>query len=639
MQIEIEFIYQGQHINIQCNTRNILINIFHNFANKAQIDINSVYFLYSGTIMERTSTVEKVINNNDKERKKMSILVNNKYYSNQKGMIIKSKDISCPKCGEPARINIKDYKILLQCKSGHNKGNILFDEYKGTQKLNISKIICNKCNINSKSNTYKNVFFRCYSCNMDLCPLCKDNHNNEHKIINYDDKNYRCVGHNKIFNSYCKECEKNLCLYCEQEHNEKKHKIINYINILPKINNVNNDIKILKDKIDKFKTIINDIIIKLKKVEENIEYFYDINKEIINSLNNNNINYEILYNYNKIKDVDIINDINKIINNELDNHNIINILDIYTKMTNKYNDEIIINYNIIEEKEIKLFGKIFVENNKDNCKIIIEDKEYELIEKYKIKNIKNKSNNIFSIKLKGIQNITNMSYMFSGCDSVKSLPDISNWNIANANDTECSSLNSLPDISNWNTTNDNNTNINSSYNNSICISTIDNKHNCINRSSLITDKENNIMMIIINKWNKSNYIEQTSKLFISQKKSNYPSCLDSKSGSINVQKSNWNEKIRMQGIVNLIVIDKVDIRNNRDEDNHNLMQSNEENINSNNNNLDINVNDKKIIYSRPIINSHNRNDNDKLGNDNKGSKININSLKINKRKNLRKNSN
>ena len=29
---------------------------------------------------------------------------------------------------------------------------------------------------------------------------------------------------------------------------------------------------------------------------------------------------------------------------------------------------------------LKLFDKNFIENNKDNCKIIIEDKEYELME-------------------------------------------------------------------------------------------------------------------------------------------------------------------------------------------------------------------------------------------------------------------
>ena len=37
------------------------------------------------------------------------------------------------------------------------------------------------------------------------------------------------------------------------------------------------------------------------------------------------------------------------------------------------------------------------------------------------------------IKLKGINNISNMSWMFSGCNSLSSLPDISKWNTSNVN--------------------------------------------------------------------------------------------------------------------------------------------------------------------------------------------------------------
>ena len=70
MQIEIEFSYQSQSTIIQGNTQDILNNTFQNFANKAQIDINSVYFLYSGNIIEGNSTIEQKINSTDKERKK-----------------------------------------------------------------------------------------------------------------------------------------------------------------------------------------------------------------------------------------------------------------------------------------------------------------------------------------------------------------------------------------------------------------------------------------------------------------------------------------------------------------------------------------------------------------------------------------
>ena len=70
-------------------------------------------------------------------------------------------------------------------------------------------------------------------------------------------------------------------------------------------------------------------------------------------------------------------------------------------------------YNINEEdkkfENINIFGSEFVKYNKNICKMIIDNKEYEIKEKY---NIENYNNNELKIKLKGIDNITNMSCMF-----------------------------------------------------------------------------------------------------------------------------------------------------------------------------------------------------------------------------------
>ena len=49
------------------------------------------------------------------------------------------------------------------------------------------------------------------------------------------------------------------------------------------------------------------------------------------------------------------------------------------------------------KKDINIFGKEFVENNKNICKMIIDNKEYEICEKY---NIKNYNKNKLEIKLK-----------------------------------------------------------------------------------------------------------------------------------------------------------------------------------------------------------------------------------------------
>ena len=127
-------------------------------------------------------------------------------------------------------------------------------------------------------------------------------------------------------------------------------------------------------------------------------------------------------------------------------------------MSKEETSEITIIYDINKDYEeyegnINIFGNKFVENNKNICKMFIYDKEYEISEKYDISNY---NNNKLEIKLKGVNNVTDMSYMFDGCRLLSSLPDISKWNTNNIKYmncmfSECSSLSSLPDISKWNT--------------------------------------------------------------------------------------------------------------------------------------------------------------------------------------------
>ena len=143
-------------------------------------------------------------------------------------------------------------------------------------------------------------------------------------------------------------------------------------------------------------------------------------------------------------------------------------MNIYNKMNNKDISEInkdIYEINIIYEINkknnffendkdyINIFGSEFVKNNKNKCKMIIDNEEYEIKEKF---NIKNYNNNILKIKLKGINNITNMSYMFYKCETLSLLPDISKWDTSkvtkmNSMFSYCKTLSSLPDISKWDT--------------------------------------------------------------------------------------------------------------------------------------------------------------------------------------------
>ena len=54
-------------------------------------------------------------------------------------------------------------------------------------------------------------------------------------------------------------------------------------------------------------------------------------------------------------------------------------------MSEKDITEINIIYEINRKKNIRIFGSNFVKNNKNICKMIIDNKEYKLAEKYNVK--------------------------------------------------------------------------------------------------------------------------------------------------------------------------------------------------------------------------------------------------------------
>ena len=108
-------------------------------------------------------------------------------------------------------------------------------------------------------------------------------------------------------------------------------------------------------------------------------------------------------------------------------------------------------------KYIKLFGNEFVENNKKNCKIIIYGKEYEMVKMIKefIKYGINEEEETLEVILKG-EKISDMSYMFYGCNSVVKF-NLSSFNTQNVTNMSgmycgCNSLIEL-DLSSFNTQN------------------------------------------------------------------------------------------------------------------------------------------------------------------------------------------
>ena len=244
----------------------------------------------------------------------------------------------------------------------------------------------------------------------------------------------------------------NLCTLCE---GHKKHKRILYADVLPKKEELIEKKNVLKNKIYRINNDIKMLINILNEITNKMNIYYKINEDIINNYddNNKNRNYETIYYLNQFQKSNYIGELNEIIRCSGIKDKFNNIFNIYSKMNI---DEINIIYKVKGNKA-KLFSEYFVNNNKNNCKLIINGKEQQLIEKYSF-GIFSTKKDVLEIKLKGITNITNMCNMFHGCSSLSSLPDISKWDTSNVTNMSlmfhgCSSLSSLPDISKWNTSN------------------------------------------------------------------------------------------------------------------------------------------------------------------------------------------
>ena len=183
-EVKMNLIYNGAETTILCTTEEYIKDILKKYSIKIQKDINNLMFNYNGNLVDKEKKYKDIINNDDKERKEMNIVVYD--YNNQieNERIIKSKQLICPECKENIKIKIDNYRIYIYgCK--HERKSLKIKEFENGQKINESKIICEICNDINKGDAYNNEFYRCITCNKNICPLCKSKHNkdnNKHNI-------------------------------------------------------------------------------------------------------------------------------------------------------------------------------------------------------------------------------------------------------------------------------------------------------------------------------------------------------------------------------------------------------------------------------------------------------------------------
>ena len=486
--VQIEFDYKEEKTIIEANKSDKFQDIINKFIQKFSLDPTSLYFIVNDKKINPELTIESLMNQLNRVKNNLKVYVKLiKDNNTENENIIKSKNIICPVCNELCRIKIDNYRIKLYgCNNKHVINDIKLKDFQNLQKINLSDIICGTCKINNKGN-YSNLFYKCLKCNYNLCSSCMNNHELKHEKIDYEVKDFICQKHIRYFSKFCQTCNINMCASCDEEHKGHETKFVGYLD--GDISEEKKTIAEIQNNIFTCNTKIKLILEKFNKLIECMLVYAEINDTILKSYINERPNYLIYQNLNEInlnnEIFQSIKDINATINEKdilsklIDFYNNINFDNTETtfnklelknnqkenkgknisdnrmnKIINNINQMTLI-YNVKHNMDkIRLFGEKFVKNNKNNCYLLIDGKQTELLEYYQL-NYKITKHTLL-IKLIEKKPITNMSYMFLNCSSLKSLPDISKFNFKNVNYAygmfyNCISLIPSPDISKWET--------------------------------------------------------------------------------------------------------------------------------------------------------------------------------------------
>ena len=301
-----------------------------------------------------------------------------------------------------------------------------------------------------------------------VCPNCRNALPIEkwHKKLDYEDN--RKDDANLI--NQVKELKDNEIIHYEiikkyEKYIEKTIKI--FKDILIQINTLHNLLKLEKN------NIINNLInafplsIQYLNIDGISDLIEDELNKFINHINNhgqinlyenkNEINFINKHdNIKKNKEIQIKN---KKALNEIPDENEINIIsEIINKQKIKMNENknsIIFKHFVKSDGVYDILGEKFIENNKNNIELIINDKKSNLINKAELK----KGENIVKLIIKN--KLSNFSHMFHLCKTLKNIDGLKNLDVSESKDLsymfyKCSSLSDISALNNWDVSNCNN---------------------------------------------------------------------------------------------------------------------------------------------------------------------------------------
>ena len=452
----VVFNFNNELITIQCSQNEKMEDICRRYAQKLQKDYKSLYFIYSGNIVNPKLSFDEIISKIDKTRNKMEILVNKNYFIDEEG-------IKCPKCGE----------IIKQDKTQIDNVVSSINEEKN-QLDGVISIIKN-INMNSGFESVKN----------QLNIVVKELNSIKSNLGKYNEKlkSFSNDNNSEVDN---KNFIKGLL---EIKFNEINNKIplfnteINegievYINN-KKINMIRNNNKGIIDFNFRNSGFFPFEIVLPNNITSLNSFFDECSNIISLDLSNfNSSNVTDMYRmFNKCTRLQYIEGLNKLNTNKVKNMSGMfqNCYEIeFLDLTN-FNTSNVINMagmfkSCNKLKEIKGINN-FNTYNVTDMKIMFGDcyeLEYLDLSNFRTKNVTdmkkmfNKCTKLKEVKLNNFDtsNVTNMMFMFSQCYKLKNIQGINKFNTANVTEmnsmfNECSDLEYL-DLSNFNTSKVNN---------------------------------------------------------------------------------------------------------------------------------------------------------------------------------------
>ena len=492
---DLIFYYKGSSFKYnECEKNSFKNEMFSKISPNAPININAFPLrktkkhkltlkLSSSKDRQEALAPDLVPMNKIKKEKQLDnnsiILSENKKKEEKVDEIEYYNDILCPSCLTTSIIENDGYKLsIINCNNFHHIPNITFDRFESNDSFPMAK--CGMCSsYKYQFNTPPTQYYYC-SCGYYICPSCYTTHDRGHKKIEIEKKNYHCMIHDRDFNSYCLDCNSNICENCTEQH--PQHEILKYVHLTPKreyIESITKEVEMQKKDLNKFieftRKTFDDV---LKEIHDYLNKYIIIEKTLLKRYNNKPWNFQLLQNIRNNKlflNNSIFKELTLTDEDKSNNANSLKkIYGIFEEINKAKTSAIIkeekplnfvelkkpnvmeLTYKIKEKginKVVKLFDSIFVENNRNKLELKINGKkEKELIEYY------NNASDLGELKVEIKEKIpvTDMSYMFNNCKKLASV-NTQNWDTTNVVNMESlfqlCSFDQIPDISNWKTAN------------------------------------------------------------------------------------------------------------------------------------------------------------------------------------------